>query len=75
MNVTWGTNNTAVIFNDMKRGAPSTEFLQLIVRHTFANVYHFPNVESVHNSFNRVLAKLSTDLRREYGVFDETETN
>lgn len=75
MNVTWGTNHTAVIFSDMKRGAPSTELLQLIVRHTFASVYHFPNVDSVHNSFNRVLAKLSTDLRNLYGVFDETETN
>lgn len=78
MRVSWDTSHATIISNDMKRGAPSTEFLRLIVRHELSGAqlyYCTPNAQHVQSSFNRVLTKLSTDLRKLYGVFDETETN
>lgn len=76
LHVPWGTSHATIIFNDMKHGAPSTELLKLLVRHAFVGAYYYtPDAQHVRNSFNRVLAKLSTDLRKMYGVFDETETN
>ena len=76
LHVPWGTSHATIIFNDMKHGAPSTELLKFLVRHAFVDAYYYtPDAQHVQSSFNRVLAKLSTDLRRMYGVFDETETN
>jgi hypothetical protein len=60
------------------RIAASTEFLRLIVRHELSGAqlyYCTPNAQHVQSSFNRVLTKLSTDLRKMYGVFDETEAS
>jgi len=76
MRTDWGAPSAlALLFNDIKRGAPSTELLLLIVRDVFGVAYGAPTVDVAKHVFKRVLTNQSLNLRKMYGVFDETETN
>ena len=76
MRVDWDTpSELALLFNDIKRGVPSTELLRLIVRSVFSMPFLTPDTTTVDLTFKRVLIDQNTNLRKMYGVFDETETN
>lgn len=76
MRVDWGAPSAlALLFNDIKRGVPSTELLRLIVRDVLGAVHGAPNTDTAKHVFNRVLANQSINLRKMYGVFDEAETD
>jgi hypothetical protein len=76
LNVDWGGPDAlGLLFNDIKNGAPSTELLKLFVRHVFSMPYITPDTATTELVFNRVLTSQSINLRKMYGVFDETETD
>jgi hypothetical protein len=76
MRIDWGAPSAlAILFNDIKRGVPSTELLRLIVRSVFGTIHGAPTTDTAKHVFKRVLTNQSTNLRKMYGVFDETETN
>lgn len=76
LNVDWGGPDAlGLLFNDIKNGAPSTELLKLFVRHVFSMPYITPDTATTKLVFNRVLTSQSINLRKMYGVFDETKTD
>lgn len=76
LRVGWdGSDALRLLFINIKNGAPSTALLNLFVGHVFSMPYTTPDTATVELLFNRVLTSQSINLRKMYGVFDETETN
>lgn len=74
--VDWGTpTGLAFLFSDIKRGVPSTELLRLIVRIVLSMPFLTHDTDAVDLVFSRVLIDQNANLRKMYGVFDETEAS